>query len=96
MLWVLFDLAFAGDPLHSLTGTRDTVEELDRDTGLAGLVIDGRSDSARLLREPVLLGAAGGIALRWRAAPPSGAIGLAARCSRCAAFALLALAGLAV
>ncbi len=34
VLWLLYDLAFAGDPLYSLTGTRDTVETLGRDTGL--------------------------------------------------------------
>ncbi len=34
VLWVLADLALTGNPLHSLSGTRELAEELGRPTGL--------------------------------------------------------------
>jgi hypothetical protein len=34
-LWALSDLAIAGDPIHSLTATRDTAETLGRPKGIA-------------------------------------------------------------
>ena len=94
--WVLFDLVFAGDALHSLTGTQDTVEALDRDTGLAGLVIDGPRRLGEVLREPVLIGAAVGIALFVTLRRDRALIGLAALVLSLAAFSVLAIAGLAV
>jgi hypothetical protein len=94
--WVLFDLVFAGDALHSLTGTQDTVEALGRDTGLTGLLVDGPQRLGEVLREPVLLGAAAGIALCVALRRDRARIALAALALALAAFALLALAGLAV
>jgi hypothetical protein len=94
--WVLFDLVFAGDALHSLTGTQDTVEALGRDTGLSGLVLDGPQRLGEVLREPVLLGAAVGIALCVALRRDRARIALAALALALAAFALLAIAGLAV
>lgn len=35
VLWALSDLLVTGNPLHSLTGTRDLAAELDRPTGLS-------------------------------------------------------------
>jgi hypothetical protein len=94
--WLLFDLVFAGDALHSLTGTQDTVEALGRDTGIAGLVIDGPQRLGEVLREPVLLGAAVGIAMCVALRRDRALIGLAALVLSLAAFSLLAIAGLAV
>jgi hypothetical protein len=94
--WVLFDLVFAGDALHSLTGTQDTVETLGRDTGLTGLVVDGPQRLGEVLREPVLLGAAAGIVLSFALRRDRARIGLAALVLSLAAFSVLALAGLAV
>ena len=96
VLWGLYDLAFAGDPLYSLIGTRDTVETLGRDTGLIDWIRFFPRRLGEILREPVLVGAAGGGVLtlwllRDRARLPAAAGFLAA-----AAFALLAIAGLAV
>ncbi len=94
--WALSDLAFAGDALYSLTGTHDTVDTLDRETGIGGLISEGPPRLGEVVREPVLLGGAIGIllaatALRDRARLPLAALVLAA-----GAFALLALGGLAV
>jgi hypothetical protein len=96
VLWVLFDLVFAGDPLHSLTGTQDTVDALDRDTGVTGLVVDGPQRLGEVLREPVLLGAAVGIALCLALRRERTWIALAAVAVSLAAFSVLAIAGLAV
>ena len=71
MLWVLYDLVFAGDPLYSLTGTRDTVETLARDTGLCDFIRFFPRRLGEILREPVLLGAAGGGMLTPDAAAPT-------------------------
>ena len=94
--WALFDLVLAGDPLYSLTGTRDTVETLDRDTGVTGLVVEGPQRLGEVLREPVLLGAAVGLALTLALLRRRALTGVAALVLAAAAFAVLAIAGLAV
>jgi hypothetical protein len=96
LVWIAYDLAVTGDPLYSLTGTRDTVETLDRDTGLRGLVIEGPQRLGEVLREPVLIGAAVGLALSLTLLRRRALIGIAALALGLAAFAVLALAGLAV
>jgi hypothetical protein len=96
VIWALFDLVYAGDPLYSLTGTRDTVEALGRDTGLRGLVVEGPQRLGEILREPVLLGAACGIALSLALLRRRALIGIVAGALALAAFSLLAIAGLAV
>ena len=60
LLWALGDLIVTGDPLHSLTGTRDTAQRLDRITGLAEVPGTVPRRLGEILREPVLFGAAGG------------------------------------
>jgi hypothetical protein len=96
LLWAGYDLAVTGDPLYSLTGTRDTVETLDRDTGVRGLVVEGPQRLGEVLREPVLIGAAAGLALSLALLRRRAAIGVAALVLAIGAFAVLALAGLAV
>jgi len=96
LLWLLSDLIVAGDPLHSLTGTRETAGELRRVTGLDDVPGTMPRRLGEILREPVLVGAAGGglIALAWRrerALLPAAA-GIAA----IVAFCVLALAGLPI
>lgn len=97
LLWAAFDWIVSGDPLYSLTGTQDTVSTLERDTGIADAVRLAPRRLGEILREPVLLAAAGGLffgllaALRRKTALPAASAGLAL-----AAFGLLAAAGLAV
>jgi hypothetical protein len=96
VIWALFDWIISGNPLHSLTDTQDTVDVLQRDTGIADAVRLAPRRLGEILREPVLLAAAGGIffglmALRRKTAIPAASAGLAI-----AAFGLLATAGLAV
>jgi len=96
VLWALSDLAFAGDALYSLTGTQDTVDTLERETGIAGLVTEGPPRLGEVVREPVLLGGAVGIGLAATALRDRSRLPLAAVLIAGAAFALLALGGLAV
>lgn len=96
VLWALYDLAFAGDPLYSLTGTRETVETLGRETGLADWVVYFPRRLGEILREPVLIGAAGGGILSLWLLRRRVALGAAAGFLAAGAFAVLATAGLAV
>jgi len=95
-LWLLADLAVTGDPLHSLTGTRNNAETLGRVTGLAHVPTTAPRRLGEILREPVLFGAAGGgiMALLWlrSRALPGAITGVVA----IAAFCVLAAAGLPI
>jgi hypothetical protein len=96
LLWALHDLALTGDPLWSLTGTRGNAAVLGRVTGLDDVPITLSRRLGEILREPVLLGAAGGgvLALLWlrRRAAPLAAAGVLA----VLAFCVLAAAGLSL
>jgi hypothetical protein len=96
VLWLLYDLVLAGDPLYSLTGTRDTVETLGRDTGLWDWIRFFPRRLGEILREPVLVGAAGGGVLALWLLRDRARLGAAAGLLAAAAFAVLAIAGLAV
>ncbi|HWI21471.1 MAG TPA: hypothetical protein VNT22_02540 [Baekduia sp.] len=96
VLWALSDLAIAGNPLYSLTGTREGARELGRQTGLAKLVELTPRRLGEILREPVLLACAGGLAFSiWRL-PRRVAPGGVAVVAALAAFAVLAAAGLSI
>jgi hypothetical protein len=96
VVWALSDLAFAGDALYSLTGTQDTVDTLERETGLGGLVTEGPQRLGEVVREPVLAGGALGVVLAVALLPRRSRLPLAAGVLALSAFALLALGGLAV
>jgi hypothetical protein len=96
VIWMLHDLALAGDALHSLTGTRDNARTLERVTGLDDVPLTMPRRLGEILREPGLLGAAAGGLLvlafmRRRAALP-----VAAGFVSIAAFCVLAAAGLPI
>jgi len=98
LLWALSDLLTTGDPLHSLTGTRATADTLRRVTGLDSVPGTVPRRLGEILREPVLLGAAGGglLSLLWlrdrRVVRLGAAVGVAAL----VAFCVLAAAGLPI
>ena len=76
LVWALGDLLVAGDPLHSLTHTRDVAREIGRRTGLSqtpGALVDGLRS---LLRPAELAGGAAGLVLALRA--PRGPLRVAA------------------
>ena len=96
VIWALSDLAFAGDALYSLTGTQDTVDTLERETGVSGLVGEAPQRLGEVVREPVLLGGAVGVVLAFVLMRERARLPLAAGALAIAAFSLLALGGLAV
>jgi len=98
LLWSLSDLLITGNPLHSLTGTRDTAADLGRVTGLRHVPTTLPRRLGEILREPVLLAAAiGGILSLWRLRDRRGvALGAAAGVLAVLAFCVLATAGLSI
>ncbi|MEA2359196.1 MAG: hypothetical protein QOI62_2456 [Solirubrobacteraceae bacterium] len=96
VLWALSDLVVTGDALHSLTGTRDTAQRLDRITGLGEVPLTAPRRLGEILREPVLFGAAGGGLLALTFLRSRVALGAAAGIVAMAAFCVLAGAGLPI
>ena len=96
VLWVLFDTITTGEPLYSLTGTRETVETLKRQTGPVDLVLYGPRRLGEVLQWPGMVGALGGVVLGFAFLRRRSALGIAAAALALGAFALLACAGLAI
>lgn len=57
-IWALTDLLLTGDPLFSLTGTRENAATLQRITGLDDVPLTAPRRLGEILREPVLLAVA--------------------------------------
>jgi hypothetical protein len=96
LLWALFDWITAGSPTYSFTGTRETVETLERQTGPVDLVLYGPRRLGEVLQWPGMVGAAGGVALGLAFLRRRSTIGIVAVVLALAAFAVLACAGLAI
>jgi hypothetical protein len=94
--WAIFDWITAGSPAYSFTGTRDTVETLERQTGPVDLVLYGPRRLGEVLQWPGIVGAAGGIVLGLAFLRRRSLVGVAAAALALVAFAILACAGLAV
>jgi len=98
LLWALSDLLITGNPLHSLTGTRATADTLRRVTGLSAVPTTVPRRLGEILREPVLLGAAGGgvMSLLWLRERRLVRLGAAVGIASLIAFCVLAAAGLPI
>jgi len=96
LLWVLFDAITTGEPLYSWTGTKETVETLERQTGPVDLVLYGPRRLGEVLQWPGMLGALGGVALGLAFLRRRSLLGIAAAALALGAFALLACGGLAI
>lgn len=96
LAWALFDWITAGSPTYSFTGTRETVDELARQTGPLDLVLYGPRRLGEVLQWPGMVGALGGVALGLAFLRRRSTIGVAAAALALAAFAVLASAGLAI
>ncbi len=95
-IWALFDLITTGSLTYSFTGTRETVETLDRQTGPVDLVLYGPRRLGEVLQWPGMIGAAAGIVLGLGLLRRRAALGTAAVVLALGAFALLGSAGLAI
>jgi len=96
VIWMLHDLMLAGDPLHSLTGTREGAQTLQRITGLDDVPLTVPRRLGEILREPGLLGAAAGGLLVLAFMRARAALPIAAGFVALAAFCVLAAAGLPI
>jgi hypothetical protein len=96
LLWVLFDWITTGSPTYSWTGTKETVETLERQTGPVDLVLYGPRRLGEVLQWPGMVGALGGVALGLAFLRRRALLGVAAAALALAAFALLACGGLAI
>ncbi len=95
-LWVLFDAITAGDALYSWTGTKETVETLERQTGPVDLVLYGPRRLGEVLQWPGMAGAAVGVVFGLATLRRRSILGVAAAALALLAFALLACGGLAI
>ena len=96
ILWALFDLITTGSPNYSWTGTKETVETLERQTGPVDLFLYGPRRLGEVLQWPGMVGALGGVALGLALLRRRSTLGVAAAALALAAFALLACGGLAI
>jgi len=96
LLWAFFDWITAGSPTYSFTGTRETVETLERQTGPVDLVLYGPRRLGEVLQWPGMVGAAGGLLLGFAFLRRRSCLGIAAAALALAAFTVLATAGLAI
>lgn len=96
VLWALFDWITTGSPTYSFTGTRETVETLERQTGPVDLVLYGPRRLGEVLQWPGMVGAGGGVVLGLSFMRRRSALGVAAAALALGAFAILACGGLAI
>ena len=94
--WALFDLITTGSPTYSWTGTKETVETLERQTGPVDLVLYGPRRLGEVLQWPGMVGAFGGVAFGLAFLRRRSVLGVVAAALALGAFALLACAGLAI
>jgi hypothetical protein len=95
-MWALFDWITTGSPTYSWTGTKETVETLERQTGPVDLVLYGPRRLGEVLQWPGMVGAFGGVALGLAFLRRRSVLGVAAAALALGAFALLACGGLAI
>jgi hypothetical protein len=96
ILWALFDLITTGSPTYSWTGTKETVETLERQTGPVELLLYGPRRLGEVLQWPGMVGALGGVVLGLAFLRRRSTLGVAAAALALAAFAILACGGLAI
>jgi hypothetical protein len=96
LLWAAFDLMNTGSPTYSWTGTKETVETLERQTGPVDLVLYGPRRLGEVLQWPGMVGAFGGVVLGLAFLRRRSQLGVAAAALALLAFAILACGGLAI
>lgn len=96
LVWVGVDYAVTGEPLYSLTGTRDLAEELGRNKGGAAVPEALYAFLIKLAKFPVVVAAMAGVALAVVLTPRRALMPLVLFAIGAGTFALVGLAGLSV
>lgn len=96
VIWAAFDWITTGSPTYSWTGTKETVETLERQTGPVDLVLYGPRRLGEVLQWPGMVGAFGGVLLGLTLLRRRSTLGVAAAGLALLAFAILACGGLAI
>ena len=94
LLWVLMDLIVTGDPLHSLHGTADLAEEVDRRRSIGDVPYWGLRFFAFTLREPITVGVVLGIFFAAEHVRRNARLPLAVVAAMTAVFAIAPIFGL--
>jgi hypothetical protein len=96
VIWVLFDLIATGNPLYSFTGTRETVETLERETGPVDVILYGPRRLGEVMQWPGMVGALFGVVLCLKTMPRRVMLGAVSAVVALIAFAIMGAAGLAI
>ena len=96
VLWALSDLAVTGDPLHSLTFTRDTADTLGRPQGIENVPEIMPRRLGEILRWVPLVGGTAGFVLALRYARERALVPAALAMLGGVSFVLIGLAGLSL
>jgi len=96
LVWVGVDFAVTGNPLYSLTGTRDLAEELGRNRGGAAIPAALYAFLVKLAKFPVMIAGMAGAALAVVLTPRRVLMPLVLFAIGVGTFALVGLAGLSV
>jgi len=96
LVWVAVDFAVTGNPLYSLTGTRDLAEELGRNKGGAAVPEALYAFLVKLAKFPVMIAGMAGVVLAVVLTPRRALMPLVLFVIGAGTFALVGLAGLSV
>ncbi len=96
VIWLLFDLITTGSALYSFTGTRETVDTLERDTGPLDVIIYGPRRLGEVLQWPGMVGAFVGVVLCLVTMPRRATLGVISAVLALVAFAIMGASGLAI
>ena len=96
LVWVAVDFAVTGNPLYSLTGTRDLAEELGRNKGGAAVPAALYAFLVKLAKFPVMIAGMAGVVLAVVLTPRRALMPLVLFAIGAGTFALVGLAGLSV
>ena len=96
LVWVAVDFAVTGNPLYSLTGTRDLAEELGRNKGGAAVPAALYAFLVKLTKFPVMLAGIAGLVLAVVLTPRRALMPLVLFTIGAGTFGLVGLAGLSV
>lgn len=92
--WLVEGWVLAGDPLLALTGTQQNADDLGRVTGIGSAITVMPRRLGEIVREPVLLAAAGGVVLSVLLLRGRALLGVGAAVAAGAGFFVLAATGL--